>query len=189
MRGWARYQGRLFPPRVSLARHETLRSLSRKPGQVAPRELQFVEPATVGREDFLRAVLERLAREGWPHRADAGWGEWDLEVDGSRWSKLRLVTVSEQTDESQQRLRCRLATCWTLPATLGFWGLTGAGLVTTAALGGEGLWALLPLAVPAGVAWRFARDQRSVRRVLAVVLEEVAESLGIRRLRQGAVPG
>ena len=189
VRGWARYQGRLFPPRVSLARHETLHSLSRKPGPVAPRELQFAEPATVRREDFLRAVLERLAREGWPHRADAGWGEWDLEVYGSRWSKLRLVTVSEQTDESQQRLRCRLATCWTLPAKLGFWVLTGAGLVMTAALGGQGVWALLPLAVPAGLAWRFARDQRNVRRVLAVVLEEVAESLGIRRLRQGAAPG
>lgn len=188
VRGWARYQGRLFPPRVSLARQETLHSLSWKSAHEAPRELQFGESPTVGREAFLRAVLERLGQEGWHHRTDTGWGEWDLEVYGSRWSKLRLITVSEQTDQSQQRLRCRLETRWTLPAKLGFWLLAGAGLVTTAALGAQGIGALLPLVVPAAAAWGFARDQRNVRRVLAAFLEAVAESVGIQRLRQAAAP-
>jgi hypothetical protein len=179
VRGWARYQGRLFPPRTPLSARETLDSLGRKQAQLAPGELRFADPAHRGRQVFLGAVLDRLVRERWPHRPDTGWGAWDVEVHGSRWSKLRLLTVTEQPDDSVLRLRCRLQTQWTLPAKLGFGGVLGAALIVATLLRGHGWIAWCPLAAPALVAYLLSRNQRDLRRVLAVFLEEVAESLGL----------
>jgi hypothetical protein len=163
-----------------LSARENLDSLGRKQARMAPAELGFADPAHRGREAFLRSVLDRLAREHWQHRPDAGWGAWDVEVYGSRWSKLRLLTVSEHTDDGVLRLRCRLRTHWTLPAKLGFGMLLGAALIAAALLRGHGWFAWSPVAAPALVAYAFSRNQRDLRRVLAVFLEEVAESLGLR---------
>lgn len=178
VRGWARYHGRLFPPRTPLAGRETLDSLSRKQARVAPTELWFLSPSDGGRDTFLRAALDRLALENWPHRPDTGWGDWDVEVYGSRWSKVRLLTVTEHTDDSVLRLRCRLRTQATLPARLGFGILLGLALLAVA-MWREPRWLTwIPLAAPVLAAWAFARDQRSLRRVLAAWIEDLAAQLG-----------
>ncbi len=180
VRGWARYQGRLFPSRTSLARRENLDSLSRKQARLAPRLMDFEDVAYRGRQAFLDALVERLAADNWQYRLDTGWGNWDLEVYGDRWSKLRIITVAEQPDEGWRRVRCRLSTSWPLPAKLAY------GLVLAAALLAMALWraqdwlAWIPLVAPALAAWRFRVNQRNLRRVMSVVLEEVAVGLGMR---------
>jgi GT2 family glycosyltransferase len=174
VRGWARYRGRLFLPLTPLAAHENLDSLSRQQSRLAPREVVCPDRAGRGRVSFLAATLDRLGTEGWQHRVDTGWGGFDLEVYGSRWSKLQLTTVAEHTPERGAQVCCRLRTRWTLPARLAFSLLAGVSVLTTAAwVERSPLAWLLLLAAPA-LAVVFQRDQQNLRRVFAVFLEQVA---------------
>jgi O-antigen biosynthesis protein len=54
-----------------------------------------------GEQDRL-VLLERIRRHcraaGWRFRADSGWNAWDLEIQGSRLTKVRLMTASERHD-------------------------------------------------------------------------------------------
>lgn len=183
VRGWARYQARLFPPQTPLSARENLDSLARQQARLAPTSLVFADPAHRGRTRFIAAVLERLARERWPHRPDTGWGAWDIEVHGSRWSKLRLLTASEQPDDAGFRLRCRLDCQWTLPAKVVFGVTLGAALIGAALFHQHRWLAWCPLAAPTLLAILFHREQRNLRRVLAVFLEEVADAMGFSPLR------
>ncbi len=180
VRGWARYQGRLFLRQTPLARHENLDSLSRDRLHHRPREIRFEDPAALGREGFLRGILDRLEREGWQHRIDSGWGGFDVEVYGNRWSKLQLTTVSEQTDDGRLRLRCRLRNRWTLPARLTFWLAAAVALLGAAAARDRSAWYGLLLLAPLGAVALFRRDQRRLRRIFAVFLDEVGHSLGLK---------
>ncbi len=173
-RGWARYRGRLFQPLPPLAARETLDTLSRKQARWAPRELLCPDPRGRGRAAFLTAALERLEREGWQHRVDVGWNDFDLEVYGSRWSKVQLTTVTEHLPDAGARIVCRLRARWTLPARLMTWLTAGGSLLAAAAWSPHSPFAwLLTLTAPV-LAVAFLRDQRNLRRVVAVFLEEVA---------------
>lgn len=173
VRGWARYRGRLKGVRSPLARLENLDSLSRQQQRLIPRELIVPDPANRGRGAFLEYLLDRLGRAGWACRVDAGWRRVDLEVYGSRWSKLQLTTLSEHTPEGA-RIWCRLRTCWTLPARLAFGaaGLLAVLGVLIAQARHPWTWALLLL--PPALAGIWARDQQNLRRIFGVFLEHVA---------------
>lgn len=179
VRGWARYRGRLFLPLTPLAARENLDSLSRKQSRVAPREVVFPDRAGRGRVAFLAAVLDRLGAEGWQHRVDSGWGGFDLEVYGSRWSKLQLTTVTEHTAERGAQVCCRLRTRWTLPTRLAFSLVAGVSVLAAAAWleRSPPVWLLL-LAAPA-LAAVFQRDQHNLRRVFAVFLEQAAAAWNV----------
>jgi len=176
VRGWARYRGRLFLPLTPLAAHESLDSLSRKQSRVAPREVVCPDRADRGRVSFLAAVLDRLGNEGWQHRVDTGWGDFDLEVYGSRWSKLQLITVTEHTTEHGAQICCRLRTRWTLPARLAFNLVAGVSVLATAAWWERSPLAWLLLLTSPALAMVFGRDQKNLRRVFAVFLEQVAST-------------
>jgi hypothetical protein len=178
VRGWARYRGRLFAPRTSLARYESFDSQSLKQARHAPCEVGFEDPSGLGRERFLGALLEHLAATGWQLRVDSGWGTCDAEVYGSRWSKLQLLTVNEHTPEGRRRIRCRLRTRTTLAARIGLGMGTGAALVAVALAREAGIWSAWPLLLPvAALAW-LRLDQRNLRRVFAAVLDALVRKSG-----------
>lgn len=179
VRGWARYQGRLFLRQTPLARHENLNSLSRERRRHVPREIRFEDPTALGREGFLRAVLDRLEQAGWQHRTDSGWGSFDVEVYGHRWSKLQLTTVSEQTDDSRLRLRCRLRNRWTLPARLTFWLVLALALLGASVRRDVSAWYWLLLLAPVLAVALFRRDQQNLRRIFSVFLEAVGRGVGL----------
>lgn len=175
VRGWARYRQRLVGVRSPLARLENLDSLSRQQQRLAPQEVVVPDPAGRGRTAFLEALLVRLDSTGWQYRVDTGWREFDLEVYGRRWSKLQLTTLTEYRPEGS-RIWCRLQTRWTLPARV-VWGAASLLAVLGILARAERhpwTWALLLL--PPTVAWIWARDQQSLRRVFGVFLERAAAS-------------
>ena len=185
VRGWARYQGRLFLRLAPLARRETLESLSRSGTDAGPHDLVYQDPPGRGREAFLQGLLGQLDQDAWLSRVDAGWGSFDIEVYGSRWSKLQLPTGSEHTAERGARVRGRLRTRWTLPARLSLGVLSGLALLAAAWFRHHGLAAWLIFLGPAALAVWFQRDQQGLRRVFAAFLDEAVRTQGFVRAGAG----
>lgn len=173
VRGWARYRGRLRGASSPLARLENLDSLSRLQQHRAPDEIVVPDPALRGRPAFLEHLLDGLERAGWVCRVDAGWRGVDLEVYGSRWSKLQLTTLSEYTPAGA-RIWCRLRTCWTLPARLTFGAACLLAILGGVVARGRPAWTWALLLLPPALVGFWARDQRHLRRIFGVFLEHVA---------------
>jgi O-antigen biosynthesis protein len=188
VRGWARYQGRLSVQRRPLAEYETLDSLSSQRRGQDFAELQYWNDQNIDRIQFLRAIMERLDRKDWPNKADMGWNNFDLEIYGSRWCCLQLLTVSELHGARGQLVRCRLRTAWTLFAKAAFWSAAGVELLVIGFLGAyfPWLWGLL-LTLPAAAAW-MAHQQKNLQRLIAVFIDDIAKDLGMIKV-QPSEPG
>jgi glycosyltransferase involved in cell wall biosynthesis len=184
VRGWARYQGRLnFGPTPKKA-VESLESLSM---QDRPEALEYVEywcNTTMDRLDFVRRILDRLDRDGWEAKPDAGWSDFDVEILGSRWSHLQLVTVVEPHAGGKQMLRCRLRTAWSLSAKVALCSMLGFELVVIGFV-----WHMLPwiwflvLTVPM-FAWYVNHNRHDLQRLIAVVLDDIAKKNGLIKLNR-----
>lgn len=187
VRGWARYQGRLSVQKRRLSEYESLDSLSREALKRNLNELQYWDESGVDRICFLQAIMGRLDQRDWPNKMDQGWNNYDLEIYGSRWSHLQLITVSEVLGPNKQLIRCRLRSAWTLFTKALFWGLAGLEVLLIGFFGVyfPWLWAVL-LTLPLFV-WLLWRDQRNLRRIITVFLDEVATEVGLTRV-QGLAP-
>ncbi|MGZ8899157.1 MAG: glycosyltransferase, partial [Limisphaerales bacterium] len=126
VRGWARYQGGFRAPTSRIARQENLRTALRESDQQDFSVAEYWNERGVERTDFLSAIIERLDRNGWQHKVDAGWNQYDVQISGSAWSVLQLVTVSEGLGHGKLLLRCALRPSWTLFAKAVFWTMLGA---------------------------------------------------------------
>lgn len=188
VRGWARYQGRLSVQRRPLGQYESLDSLSVQARQQSFNELQFWDVNGVERITFLQAVMERLDQKDWPNKVDLGWNNYDLEIYGSRWCHLQLITVTEIIGKGKQLIRCRLRTAWTLLAKAVFWGVAALNLLSIGFFspGPSWLWSVL-LTLPVLV-WWFNQQQRNLRRLIGVFLDEVATDLGLTRVQANPAP-
>jgi O-antigen biosynthesis protein len=92
-RGWARYTVRLKAKQFNEA------SGYSRPGDLPfdpteRRTLQYWHKH-FDRLKLLDQIHEEVTAAGWRHRADAGWGDWDMEIYGSRYVKVRLTTATE----------------------------------------------------------------------------------------------
>ena len=182
VRGWARYQGSIRAPTSRMARRENLRTALRSPDQHEFSLFEYWNERNVDRTDFLHAIIERLDRQGWQHKVDAGWSEYDVQVYGSAWSVVQLVTVGETLGHGKQLLRCRLRGRWTLFAQAFFWVMVGAELSLIGFLGRYAWWPyLLLLSLPL-FAWFSAKDQRDLKRIIAVFIDELASELKLKKI-------
>jgi O-antigen biosynthesis protein len=182
VRGWARYRGRFSVQRRPLAEYESLDSLSRQARRLPFDELQYWDEKDVDRIRFLQTIMERLDRRDWPHKVDLGWNNYDLEVYGSRWSHLQLITATEVFGVHKHMIRCRLRTVWTLFAKTMLWGLTGLELLVIGFLWPffPWLWAML-MSLPL-LAWWLHRQEHNLRRLMAVFLDEIARDIGFTKV-------
>jgi len=182
VRGWARYRGRLSARRTPLAEYETLDSLSVRGAAQEFEEVAYWNERDLGRAQFLKGVIDRLDRKGWPNKADTGWNSFDIEIYGSRWCQLQLITAAEILGNGRQLIRCRLRTAWTLAAKMAFWLLAGIELLLLGFFGSmfPWLWVVL-LTLPILAGW-LAREQRNMRRVFAVFLDEIAKEMDLIRV-------
>jgi glycosyltransferase involved in cell wall biosynthesis len=182
VRGWERYKGRLDAPRSRLAARENLESLARAGKEQSFDQVEYWNDKGIDRLDFLNIVLERLDQRGWPNKADSGWNNYDIEIYGSAWSHLQLLTVSEILGQGKQLLRCRLRPVWSLFAKATFWVSLGAQLLIIGLLGRSFWWlALLLLTIPAFV-WVIAKEQSDLQRVVSVFLDEIASDLKLKKI-------
>jgi glycosyltransferase involved in cell wall biosynthesis len=179
VRGWARYKGRLTAPRTRLADYETLDSLSLRDRKQRFEEAAYWNERNLGRFQFLAGLMERLDRRGWPNKADTGWNHFDLEILGSRWCHLQLLTAAEELGRSKQLIRCRLKTRWTLLAKTAFWSMAGINILIIGSVGSIFPWVWLLLFMLPLAGWWLDNIQRNFRRVVAVFLDETARDLGL----------
>jgi len=188
VRGWARYQGRLSVQRRPLAQYENLDSLSLLGRGGALGHLQYWDDKGIDRIRFLQAIMKRLDERDWPNKVDLGWNNYDLEIYGSRWAHLQLITATEVIGAHKQLIRCRLRTVWTLFARAVFWGSTGVELLVIGFFGTlfPWLWAVL-LTLPL-MAWWQTRQQRNLRRLIAAFLDDVAKDVGLTRVQKQPLP-
>ena len=93
-RGWARYSVRLRAKTMTAARS----------GYKPKRELPF-DPQTPNvlrywsksheRLHLMEAIAKEVQAAGWRFRTDSGWENWDIEIFGSRYVKVRLSSATE----------------------------------------------------------------------------------------------
>jgi hypothetical protein len=183
VRGWARYQGRLnFGPTPKKA-VESLASLSLQDRPAALDHAEYWSNTAMDRLVFVRRILERLDREGWETKPDAGWSDFDVEILGSRWCHLQLATVVEPHPQGKQMVRCRLRTAWSFLAKVSLGLLLGFELVLIGFVWHVfwEIWFLI-LTAPA-FAWYVHRNQRDLRRLISVVLDDIAQKNGLIKLK------
>lgn len=182
VRGWARYQGSIRAPTSRLARRENLRTALRDTDQQEFGLLEYWNDRGLDRTEFLAMAIERLDQQGWQNKVDAGWNDYDVQVYGSTWSVVQLVTVAETLGHGKQLLRCRLRPRGTLFAKAAFWSMLGAELVVIGFLGRSTWWPFLLLLTMPLFAWFLAKDQRDLQRLLGVFLDELASELKLKKI-------
>lgn len=178
-RGAARYRGRLTLRPLILAAQETLDSVALRNSRLPLEEVEYWTEKRIERFAYVEAVLRRLDAKNWPHRADAGWSDFDVEIFGSRWSHLQITTVAEDHPQKKQMIRCRLRAVWSVFAKVIFCTLLGAELLLIGWFAAWRSWSWLVLLTTPLLVWLVMRDQRKLRSIAAVFLDELAKELNL----------
>lgn len=182
VRGWARHRNHLLGQQAPLSARESLASLALA-GQVGDlSQLLYWSEHGVDRMAFLGRVLNRLDEYGWQNKPDSGWNRYDVEITGSRWARLELMTATEFHSGGRQLLRCRLRAAWSFLSRALFLTITSTLLLIIGALGKWWLWSLLLLLVPLA-AWLSA-ERHKLRRLIVHFLDERAREFGLVRVER-----
>ncbi|MEO6033618.1 MAG: hypothetical protein ABIQ35_00015 [Verrucomicrobiota bacterium] len=181
-RGWARYQGRLSMRPTPQAAYESLESIELKDKGRRVDKIEYWAEFWMSRLDFIRSILARLEEQGWQYKTDTGWSEFDVEIFGNRWSHLQLTTVAEPHPGGKQMFRCRLRTSWSLPGKVVFWAALGFELLMIGFVGSALPWLWALLLVQPALAWFFNGEQHDLKRIIAVLLDDVAKRRALRKV-------
>lgn len=185
VRGWARYSERLMLQQTPLSAHETLDTLDLKRRRDERFELAgYWADYPLDRMEFLGAILRELDKQGWQNKTDNGWSEFDVEIYGSRWCHLRLITASEHHKGGKQMLRCRMDTGWSLLGRMTFWAAAGLTLMISTTVGILFPWLHCVWVLPLWLGWMLQTQQRDFRRILTVLLDEVAAKFHLTKVER-----
>ena len=187
VRGWARYNWRLTvrsePPvfKRPVAR-EQLDELE------SSEQLSYWSAGSEDRYSFLHRILSKLEAEGWQHKTDTGWNDHDVEVFGSRWSRLRLMTVTEELGQAKRIFRCRLKATWSLPARIVFWSACGLELLIIGFLSPKYPWIWMLLLSMSAFGWWLEQERRNMLLWIAALLDEIAANQQLVKIQPQANP-
>lgn len=184
VRGAARYAGRLGLEAGQTTSGRSLEAQSRVYAAERVDERAYWSATWKDRHEWVARMMTALEEQDWACRPDSGWGTYDLDIPGSRWSRIALVTAAESTRGGGQTLRCRLDRRWTFAAYVLWWG-TLVMLMIIAGLfdvNWRGLW--VPVVTLGGIAWFLRHQGRVLQCRLTVVLDEVARDWGLTPLPQ-----
>jgi hypothetical protein len=181
VRGWARHKWRLSVPARPETTRERLDQLTRSDHGDALDSVAYWSPGTADRLSLLKALLKRLDHEGWPNKTDSGWSPYDVEVSGSPWCRLRLLTASEELAGGKLNLRCRLRGHWSLLARLCFWSLLLLQSTAIALLASWQPWIWLILLDLPLLAWFFDHEKRTLQLLVLNLLDTLADELHLIR--------
>lgn len=193
VRGWARHRGNLLDRQRPLSARETLESLSLEDRENTLRVLLYWAEKGLDRMAFLRRVLERLDSMGWQNKPDAGWSPFDVEIYGSRWARLQVLTAVEYHEGGRQMLRCRVHSEWSSFARVVFATVAAIALLFIGvasrfpfpeALSGSFLrfWPWLTLLTLWPLAWSLNRAQRDLHRLVVAFLDDCAKEFRLIRV-------
>jgi hypothetical protein len=179
VRGWAKYKWRLT---VQSAPPVFKRPVDRGEDWVALENPSYWSDGPVDRYLFLHKILAKLEAEGWQHKTDTGWSDYDVEIFGSRWSRLRLTTVTEELAGGKKIIRGRLAATWSLPARIAFWSACGAELLVIGWLAAAHPWIWMLLLTMSVLGWWLEQERRTLLLWIAAFVDEVASEHGLSKL-------
>ena len=189
VRGWERHRGRLSSQLLSEPARETLDSVTLRDGPESLGEVRYWAERRVERLAFVAQILRELDRQGWPNRSDIGWSEFDVEIYGSRWSHVQLITAAEDHPRGRQLIRCQLRARWSLQAKVAFWTLLGLEALVVGIFGGWQKWLLLlvVLTLPPFV-YFLSRQKRKLESLVVVFLDELAKELKLIKVSRDESP-
>jgi len=111
VRGWTRYYVWLKFKRTPKNVIETHEEDFRPARGSSITNLEFWDEETgKGREALLPATIEALEKENWSYSMDTGWKDWDVQVYGSFWWGIEMLTVTEYHGGPKALTRVRLTT-------------------------------------------------------------------------------
>jgi GT2 family glycosyltransferase len=144
--------------------------------------VSFWSKGGVERYRFLGELTSRLEEAGFQIRLDSGWADFDLEVSGNFWSRLRLITVTEELDLGRRNFHCRLQGHWSLGAKLTLALLLVAQIIAIGIVAPVQPWIwLLPLTLPFAALSIDFQYQR-LKEMVAVHLVAAARELKLVRV-------
>src|SRR6185436_12863353 len=131
---------------------------------------------------FLSDLTARLEARGFQIRLDSGWADFDMEISGTFWSRLRLITVTEELDLGRRNFHCRLRGQWSLAAKLILWAFLIGQLVVIALVAPLHPWVwMLPLTLPFA-ALLIDHQYHQLKDVVAAQLDASARELKLVRI-------
>jgi len=173
VRGWARFKWRVLagPRRPSLDLKS--QKITAASGELPETSLYWSD-GSIDRYQFLQRILTRLDQQGWSSKTDSGWTSYDIEIFAPHWSRLRLLTVSEDLAHGKKTFRCRIRGSWSLYAKLMFGLLAGAVLflILSTARNYPWIWFSL-VAIPLAV-WVIDDERQDYEHALAAIVDTVA---------------
>jgi hypothetical protein len=185
-RGWARYRWGLNQRSQSQPFSQSQAPAAAMADWEEIDQLRYWSEQGADRYLFLGQILAQLEEQRWQTKTDTGWTNHDIEIFGNRWSRLRVVTASEELDQGRKIFRCRLETNWSLRAKLTFCLVLGLELFVIGlfAAAQPWLWMLL-LSLPL-LGWYLEHEKRSLQFLIARLLDQVATQMHMVKLRYRA---
>jgi len=182
VRGWPRYAPRLRQAETPTSARSTVRELARQYGKTSSmHQAAYWSEQGVERVEFLNKLLELLDRDHWQASTDSGWDEFDVAINGDRFTRVVVNTVCENHGGNQRLLRARLAAGWTLLGKAFLWSVVAA-VVVFVFVSSHAWWALLSwLLVGLATGYLHLRAHRTLRLGLGL-LDLTAKQMGLTKL-------
>lgn len=136
--------------------------------------LAYWTKAGIDRYGFLARLIETIKARTWPLRLDSGWGGFDVEISAGQWSRMRLVTVTEELEQGKRVIKCRCKSAWSARAWLLFAALSMAVAGAIAILGSFLPWVWISLVLPTLALWFLDEENASWKQALMETLDEAA---------------
>ena len=136
------------------------------------------------RYGFLNRILTKLQAEGWQHKTDTGWSPYDVEIFGSRWSRLRLTTATEELAQGHKVFRCHLNATWSLTARIAFWSIACVELPIIGVMAPSHPWIWMLLLSLAAFGWWLEQEKHRLLLWIAALLDEIGAEQKLVKIRQ-----
>jgi O-antigen biosynthesis protein len=183
VRGWARYHERLtvrseppfFKRPVASEHIDDWEAFGR---------IAYWSESGGDRYSLLDSILTKLQREGWQHKTDTGWSAYDVEIFGSRWSRLRLTTATEELAQAHKVFRCQLSATWSLTARIAFWSTAGVELAIIGLVAPSHPWIWMLLLSLAAFGWWLEQEKHRLLLWIAALLDEIGAEQKLVKIRQ-----
>jgi hypothetical protein len=188
VRGWARYRGRFLPRTLDLSTQTSLDSVALQQGRKELREAAYATAEYIDRPALIADLMRRLEERGWQHKPDLGWSEYDVEVYGTRWADVQLLSAVENPSRTCRIVKFRLNPRWSIQARTAFWSLCAADLVIIGLFAGMRPWTWLLLLTLPLFAWFVSRKARTLQSLMRVFLDKFAETRGYTRVPESEEP-
>jgi glycosyltransferase involved in cell wall biosynthesis/FtsH-binding integral membrane protein len=179
VRGWARFKWRILAGQ----RKQSFRLKTEGTrGEECPETSVYWSDGSIDRFQFLKRIVAKLDEEGWSAKTDSGWTSYDIEIFTPIWSRLKLLTVSEELENGKRTFRCRIRGSWSLPARLLFLAIVAAAVVVVMAMAKENPWTWFSVVAIPLAAWIIDDEQADYQQALARIVDGVAGEQKLKHL-------